>query len=107
MAVLEMPAGKGGSEVNALTNTPAFEGRRCIIHSASRVPAAWQRAPAHASLIGSVCSCRSSSGGGPDCRAQPTLRISIKLRERCESSSRAHVRHVRSGACTAQPGWGR
>lgn len=59
--------------------------------------------PTPASLA-RLSSCRSSSGGGPVCRALPTARIFIKLHE---SSSGAHVCHVRRGACAAQPGWGR
>lgn len=39
-AALWILAGQGGSEVRALTNTLPFEGSRCIIHSASCVPAA-------------------------------------------------------------------
>lgn len=106
-AALQMPAGEGGSEVNALTNMLAFGGRRCIIHLASHVPAASQSALAHASLIGSAVPLLQLIRWGPCPQGTADRAHFHQTLLTVRVLPGPPVGHVHGSACVAQPGWGR
>lgn len=77
VAVLWMLAGEGGSEVNALTNTLAFEGRRCIIHCV----------PCACCLAESSCSCQLDWLGCPRAAAHQVEALTAGHCRPCAFSS--------------------
>lgn len=107
MAALQMPAGEGGGEVNALTNMLPFGGRQCIIHLASHVPAALQSALAHTSLIGSAVPLPQLIGWGPCPQGTADRAHFHQTLLTVRVLPGARLGHVHGGACAAQPGWGR